>query len=102
MIPPDEPYSAAEAAAVIGRSAKQVRRYLESGTLRGSNSSGRWMTTALALWKFQGIETEMMAAWRDYCLALAREQLAADRPETPASEHASPTSDATATALGQA
>lgn len=68
ITPPDETYSPAEAGAVLGRSERQVLRYLSDGRLEGSRISGRWRVTAVALWRFQGIEAEMLALWCDYCL----------------------------------
>lgn len=65
--PPDESYSAAEAAEILRRSERQVQRYLASGRLGGSQASGRWMTTALHIWKFQGIAEDMLENWRAVC-----------------------------------
>ncbi len=83
--PPDEIYTAAEAAVKLDCSSKQVRRYLKSGILAGSNASGQWMTTALAIWRYKGIAEEMLENWRRYCLE--REARAADSaPAEEASE----------------
>lgn len=65
--PPDESYTAAEAGDILGKSERQVLRYLSHGRLGGSRASGRWMTTALQIWKFQGIAEEMMHSWRITC-----------------------------------
>lgn len=67
IVAPDEPYSAAEAGAALGRSERQVQRYLAKGRLRGSKASGHWTVTALHIWEFQGIADAMMENWRSYC-----------------------------------
>ena len=69
--PPDESYTAAEAGDILGKSERQVLRYLSDGRLGGSRASGRWMTTALQIWKFQGIAEEMMHSWRVTCSQFA-------------------------------
>ncbi|MGK7295354.1 MAG: hypothetical protein ACNS61_05900 [Candidatus Wenzhouxiangella sp. M2_3B_020] len=83
LFPPDELFTAAEAAAELEKSPKQVRRYMESGRLRASRASGRWQTTALDLWRFKGVETEMTKLWLDYCLACrhAEREAGADADE---------------------
>lgn len=67
ITPPDESYSASEAGEILGKSERQVQRYLVSGRLGGSRASGRWMTTALHIWKFQGIAEEMLKNWLATC-----------------------------------
>lgn len=66
--PPDEIYSAREAAEELRKSERQVQRYLKSGKLKGTRPSGPWQITALALWKYQGIEQEMRQDWIEYCI----------------------------------
>lgn len=78
ITPPDETYSLAEAAQLLRRSERQLQRYVASGRMLGSRASGRWIVTALAIWRFQGIEAEMSALWRDYCFSL---QQAAENTE---------------------
>lgn len=68
IFPPDEILTAAEAAAELNRSPKQVRRYLERGLLKGDRSSGQWKTTALDIWRFKNIADDMLENWRRYCL----------------------------------
>lgn len=68
--PPDAPLSISEAADELNRSERQVRRYLEAGKLKGSRSTGRWTLTALDVWRFKGIESEMLQNWRTYCIQL--------------------------------
>lgn len=70
ILPPDETFTAAEAAAELNKSAKQVRRYLAKGILGGDRKSGHWTTTALDIWRFKNIADEMLENWRRYCLEL--------------------------------
>ena len=70
ILPPDETFTAAEAAAELDRSPKQVRRYLETGILGGSRASGRWTTTALDIWRYKNIADEMLENWRRYCIEI--------------------------------
>jgi len=67
--PPDETLTTAEAADELNMSERQVRRYLTAGKLNGSRDTGHWKTTVLDIWKFKGIEIEMLENWRRYCLA---------------------------------
>lgn len=67
IVPPDEPYSVEETAEILRKSGRQVLRYLASGALRGSRASGAWTVTAVQIWRFLGIEDEMLANWRAYC-----------------------------------
>lgn len=76
MIPPDESYSTAGAAVELGTSERQALRYLKSGKLEGSQASGHWRTTALAIWKFRGIADDMMSSWREYCATFEEKQKA--------------------------
>ncbi|MCZ4262867.1 hypothetical protein O4G76_18685 [Limimaricola sp. G21655-S1] len=64
---PDETFNVAGAGVVLGRSERQVLRYLNEERLRGSKASGRWMVTALHIWEFQGIADAMLENWRNYC-----------------------------------
>lgn len=66
--PPDESLTSADAADELNMSERQVRRYLKTGKLRGSCETGRWKTTALDIWRFKGIDAEMLESWRRYCL----------------------------------
>lgn len=67
ITPPDETYSTAEAASLLGMSERQCARYLKTGRLHGMRPNGRWRVTALAIWKHLGIEQEMTRLWLDYC-----------------------------------
>lgn len=67
MISPDEPYSTKEAAEYLRKSTRQVQRYLTSGALKANKREGVWQITALALWKYQGIEQEMTDLWLRFC-----------------------------------
>lgn len=76
ILPPDEIFTASEAAAELNRSAKQVRRYLAAGILGGNRKSGHWTTTALDIWRFKNIADEMLENWRRYCLELDERETA--------------------------
>lgn len=67
IIAPDDTYTPEEAAPLLRKSTRQVQRLLASGALKGTNPTGRWQVTALALWRFLGIEEEMTALWLEYC-----------------------------------
>jgi hypothetical protein len=67
IMAPDEVFTAAEAAVHLRRKTRQVQRYLERGLLAGTRPAGRWQTTALAIWRFQGIEQEMIDLWLKHC-----------------------------------
>ena len=54
------------------QSERQVQRYLTTGKLCGERPNGRWQITALALWKFQGIEQEMKDIWVAYCIGMSK------------------------------
>lgn len=82
ITPPDETYSTAEAAQLLRRCERQTLRYLTAGRLNGSRASGRWTVTALAIWRFQGVEQEMMALWSDYCRHLQADRQADDVKST--------------------
>jgi hypothetical protein len=72
IISPDDTYSAREAAEFLRKSERQVQRYLTTGKLSGERPNGRWQITALALWKFQGIEQEMKDIWVAYCIGMSK------------------------------
>lgn len=82
IVAPDEFYSVAEAGQILGRSERQVLRYLTDGRLRGSQASGRWRITALQIWMFQDISHEMLASWRDYCRSLHAEAMSAEENQS--------------------
>ena len=67
ITPPDETYSTAAAASLLGVSERQCARYLADGLIRAQRPNGRWRVTALALWQHLGIDREMMQLWLDYC-----------------------------------
>ncbi len=71
-MPPDEIFSAREAAGLLRRSERQVLRYLKDGTLHGERKNGRWQITALAIWNYQGIAQEMQQIWVEYCVRMAQ------------------------------
>lgn len=76
IIAPDTVFSASEAADYMGRSTRQVQRYLDDGKLLGNRNTGRWQVTAMAIWRFRGVEEEMVSAWVDYCVRFARSEMA--------------------------
>lgn len=84
ITPPDETYSTAEAASLIGVSERQCARYLADGLIRAQRPNGRWRVTAIALWQYLGIDQEMMRLWLDYCSRPLAEapSASADGPET--------------------
>jgi predicted site-specific integrase-resolvase len=67
ITPPDETYSTAQAASLIGLSERQCARYLAAGLLKATRRNGRWRVTALAIWQHLGIQEEMMRLWLEYC-----------------------------------
>jgi hypothetical protein len=67
ITPPDETYSTAEAASILRVSERQCARYLAKGLISARRPNGHWLVTAVALWKYLGIEDEMMRVWLDYC-----------------------------------
>lgn len=75
IIAPDDIFTAAEAAEQLRKTPRQVQRYLKTGLLAGNRPAGRWQTTALAIWRFQGIEQEMVDIWLKHC---RREQEGSD------------------------
>lgn len=72
IVAPDETYSVTEVAEILRKSPRQVQRYLEKGLIAGRRPNGPWQVTALALWKYQGIETDMMDLWVTYCCRMAQ------------------------------
>ena len=73
IVSPDETYSAREVAEILRKSPRQVQRYLDDGLIRGRRPKGSWQITALELWKFQGIEQDMMDIWITYCCRMSRD-----------------------------
>lgn len=74
IMSPDETFSASGAAEFLRKSERQVQRYLNDGKLQGERKNGRWHITALALWRFQGIEQEMQDIWIAYCIRMAQNE----------------------------
>ena len=68
---PDEQFTTLEAAEYLGKSQRTVQRLLVSKELHGEQRNGEWTITALALWRFLGIEEDMKDLWvralRDRC-----------------------------------
>lgn len=64
---PDETYSTAEAASLLGVSERLCARYLADGLIRAKRPNGHWRVTAIAIWRYLGIDEEMMRLWLDYC-----------------------------------
>jgi len=81
ITPPDETYSTAEAASLLGVSERQCARYLADGLVRAQRPNGRWRVTALALWQYLGIDQEMMGLWLDYCSRAATAGTKQDPPD---------------------
>ena len=74
IIAPDDIFTAAEAAEQLRKQPRQVQRYLKQGLLAGNRPAGRWQTTALAIWRFQGIEQEMVQIWLQHCRPAAESE----------------------------
>ncbi len=72
IVAPDDIYTTAEVAKLLRKSERQVQRYLKNGQLKAQWRNGRWQITALALWTYQGIETEMQKLWVEYCVRMAQ------------------------------
>lgn len=64
---PDDVFSTAEAAVLLKKSQRQVQRLLEKGKLAGIRPNGAWVVTAIAIWKYNGIEEDMRQLWIDAC-----------------------------------
>lgn len=91
MTPPDEIYSTKEAAGLLGINPRSVQRRLEAGQLAGVRFGRTWRITALALWRYMGIEADMLALWRDYCRedAVAQREAAARTDAAPSAQSVS-------------
>ncbi|SFQ04819.1 helix-turn-helix domain-containing protein [Tranquillimonas alkanivorans] len=66
LLPPDDILTTAEAAVELRCSPRQVQRLLKAGLLDGTFRNGRWQTTALAIWRYKGIEADMTRLWLDH------------------------------------
>ena len=62
---PDDILTPEEAAELLRCHKRSVQRLLRSGALGGVMRQGRWRTTRLAVWRYSGIESEMMRAWAE-------------------------------------
>lgn len=60
---PDEIFTSKEAADYLGKSRRQVQRLLADGKLHAARPSGRWIISAISLWRYLGIADEMMRLW---------------------------------------
>lgn len=60
---PDEIFTSQEAADYLGKSRRQVQRLLTSGKLNAARPNGRWVISAISLWRYLGIADEMMRLW---------------------------------------
>jgi hypothetical protein len=67
IIAPDDTFTAAEAAPLLRKSTRQVQRMLNDGLVHGVQPNGRWTVTALAIWKYLGIDEDMIKLWLEYC-----------------------------------
>lgn len=72
IVAPDETYSVTEVAEILRKSPRHVQRYLKDGLIEGRRPNGPWQVTALAVWKYQGIEQEMMDMWVTFCCRMAQ------------------------------
>lgn len=69
---PSQVFGTAEAADEMNLSPRQVQRLLKEGKLQGSRPNGRWVTSAVAIWRYQGIEADMRDYWTDSCAKAIR------------------------------
>jgi excisionase family DNA binding protein len=60
---PDEIFTSQEAAEYLGRSRRQIQRLLTSGKLNAVRPNGRWVISAISLWRYLGIADDMMQLW---------------------------------------
>lgn len=74
ILAPDDTFTAAEAAPHLRKSTRQVQRMLSAGLVHGVRRNGRWTLTALAIWRYHGIQEEMMKLWLEYCSQEAAKQ----------------------------
>jgi len=72
IVSPDETYTVADVAKILRKSSRQIQRYLDTGLLKGQRRRGPWQITAIALWKYQGIDQEMLDLWVTYCCRMAQ------------------------------
>jgi len=74
ILAPDDTFTAAEAAPLLRKSTRQVQRMLNNGLVHGVRPNGRWTLTALAIWKYLGIDEDMMKSWLEFCTQEAARQ----------------------------
>ena len=67
IIAPDDIFSPAEAGPHLRKSTRQVQRMLKNEELVGVSRNGRWVVTAVAIWRYLGIEDEMIDIWLKFC-----------------------------------
>lgn len=60
---PDEVFTSQEAADFLRKSRRQIQRLLTSGKLEAARPNGRWVISAISLWRYLGIVDDMMRLW---------------------------------------
>lgn len=60
---PDEVFTSQEAAIFLGRSRRHIQRLLTNGKLEAVRPNGRWVISAVSLWRYLGIDDDMMRLW---------------------------------------
>lgn len=60
---PDEVFTSKEAAEFLNKSCRQTQRLLSSGKLAATRPNGRWVVSAISLWRYLGIADDMMRLW---------------------------------------
>lgn len=67
IIAPDDIFTPEEAGPHLRKSTRQVQRMLKNKELAGVFRNGRWNITAVAIWRYLGIEDEMVNIWIEFC-----------------------------------
>jgi excisionase family DNA binding protein len=60
---PDDVFTSQEAADYLRKSRRQVQRLLTRGLLEAARPNGRWVISAVSLWRYLGILDDMMRLW---------------------------------------
>jgi len=66
MNSPESTLSSREVAETLRVTLRQAQRVIASGRIRSVHRTGRARVTRLALWRYLGVEAEMMRLWLDH------------------------------------
>ncbi|SEA96270.1 hypothetical protein [Rubrimonas cliftonensis] len=66
MNSPESTLSSREVATTLGVTLRQAQREIAAGRMASVQRAGSARVTRLALWRYLGIETEMMRLWLDH------------------------------------